>query len=73
MILLKTRTNSNVDTLLKIMNPAIFKKYIQIFPIIDTVFIIFISFIFIIITPSSGQNTAPTVDAGPRQIVNAMF
>jgi hypothetical protein len=71
MILLKRSTNSNVDTLIKIMIPAIFKKYIQIFPIIDTVFIIFISFIFIIITPSSGQNTAPTADAGPRQIVNA--
>ena len=69
MILLKRRTNSNVDTLIKIMNLAIFKKYIQIFPII--VFIVFISFILIITIPSSGQNTAPSADAGRTQTVNA--
>jgi hypothetical protein len=71
MILLKRRTNSNVDTLIKIMNLVIYKKYIQIFPIIDTVFIIFISFILIITIPSSGQNTAPSADAGRTQTVNA--
>ena len=69
MILLKRRTNSNVDILIKIMNLAIFKKYIQIFPII--VFIVFISFILIITIPSSGQNTAPSADAGRTQTVNA--
>lgn len=53
------------------MNSAIFKKYIQVFPKINALFIVSISFIFIIITPCYGQNATPIADAGRTQTVNA--